>query len=257
MRRLNHQIRKTVEFLLGVDIEHVDTRSFVISGNELPNGVWCAKDTRLAKLLAQMKIDLVIDAGANVGQFGKKLRTKYSGEIMSFEPVSSCFSQLKAATATDLRWHAHKYALGSREEQANINVSQSSDFSSMLKTNDYCVERFGEKSKGNVLEAVQIVRLDTFLSGAVSNASERRIFLKMDTQGFDLEVFKGAEQVVERIFLLQAEVSLQPIYEGMPSWTEAIAQFERSGFRVAGLFPVNEDNNGCIIEYDCLMRRPE
>jgi FkbM family methyltransferase len=41
-------------------------------------------------------INLVLDVGANVGQFGLSLRNRgYAGQIMSFEPVSDAFNELK------------------------------------------------------------------------------------------------------------------------------------------------------------------
>jgi len=74
----------------------------------------------------------------------------------------------------------------------------------------------------------------------------------MDTQGYDLEVFRGASSIMKNLVALQSEVSQKPIYQGMPRWTESINEYEQSGFRLAGLFPVFRDGFQ-YIESDCLM----
>lgn len=78
----------------------------------------------------------------------------------------------------------------------------------------------------------------------------------METQGYDMEVFKGLGNKLKYVIVLQSEVSLISIYEGMPHWTESISIYEKAGFGVVGMFPVNRDS-GRIIEYDCLLARVE
>jgi Methyltransferase FkbM domain len=57
----------------------------------------------------------------------------------------------------------------------------------------------------------------------------RRTYLKLDTQGFDLEVLRGGAQVISTLPALQTEVSFHPFYEGMPDYKMAIAAFETYG----------------------------
>jgi hypothetical protein len=83
----------------------------------------------------------------------------------------------------------------------------------------------------------------------------KRLFLKLDTQGFDLEVFKGLGMYTDQVSLIQSEVSLLPIYDGMPHWTQSIEAYEQAGFSVAGMFPVTRTRSGRVIEYDCLLLR--
>jgi hypothetical protein len=92
------------------------------------------------------------------------------------------------------------------------------------------------------------------LDELAAEGSFRNIFLKLDTQGFDAEVFKGLGSRLDDVRVLQSEISLIPIYENMPHWTESIALYESAGFGVAGMFPVNWDA-GRVVEYDCLLTR--
>jgi hypothetical protein len=81
----------------------------------------------------------------------------------------------------------------------------------------------------------------------------RRTFLKMDTQGFDLEVFAGASPVYDQLAGLQTELSLKRIYEGTPTWTAALESYQAEGFELAGLFPVNP-GDADLVELDCYLR---
>ena len=95
-------------------------------------------------------------------------------------------------------------------------------------------------------------RLDEVLEELIASHDTPRIFLKMDTQGYDVEVFKGIGDKYKQVVALQSEISIVPIYKNMPHWTKSVSFFEEAGFGIAGLFPVNRDSHR-IIEYDCVM----
>ena len=105
-----------------------------------------------------------------------------------------------------------------------------------------------------VPKSVSVRRADKLLEEIAPKIHGNRIFLKMDTQGYDTAVFEGIGTALERVVLLQSEVSLIPIYEGMPHWTESISTYERKSFGVVGMFPINRDS-GRVIEYDCLLAK--
>ena len=99
-------------------------------------------------------------------------------------------------------------------------------------------------------------RLDEVLDETVDNLDRSRIYLKMDTQGYDLEVFAGLGNMHEQILALQSEVSAVPIYQGMPHFTDSISCFEQAGFEIAGMYPVSTEKSGLrVVEFDCLMVR--
>jgi FkbM family methyltransferase len=236
----------------GFGVERLVGDSFLFFAQEKRGDIWFSYDIQLGKLIAEQSIDLVLDVGANKGQFAQKIRSFYSGTILSFEPVSSAFERLQEAASSDPNWHVYNCALGSQECIQEINVSHETMFSSLLKSNDYCSKRFGENSLGKHSEAVSVRRAESLLEEIAHKIRGNRIFLKMDTQGYDTVVFEGLGTALERIVLLQSEVSLLPNYDGMPHWTECISVYERNGFGVVGMFPVNREASR-IIEYDCLM----
>lgn len=254
MSAIRKKAQRIVEKLAGVDFEHTQGKSFFVIDSAQREAAWYSYRSMLRSVLESHRIDHVLDVGANTGQFGRTLRSVYSGRISSFEPVSRSFSELTARIGADSEWRAYHFALGASEGTQTINVSASSVFSSLLKSNDYCASKFGERSVGTREELIQIRRLDTVLDELAADGAGRRIFLKLDTQGFDTEVFKGLGSRIADVLVLQSEISLIPIYDNMPHWTESIALYESAGFGVAGMFPVNWDD-GQVVEYDCLLTR--
>src|ERR1700739_3168333 len=83
--------------------------------------------------LEDRKIDLVIDVGANRGQFGESLRENgYRGRILSFELLSAEFKILSQTAAADRNWEVHRCGLGAATGTAMLHVSKLSVFSSIL-----------------------------------------------------------------------------------------------------------------------------
>lgn len=251
---MRRRIKNLVEGVTGYDIERVGNRSLGLIAQQDRADAWFSHNAQLRSLFLELRIDLVIDVGANEGHFAQSLRAFYTGEIHSFEPVSSIFARLETAASRDPHWHVHNFALGSRETRQSINISNLTVFSSFLKSNDFSKTHFGDEVLDMGCETVAVRRFDNVIGQIAPNSAGRRIFVKVDTQGYDTEVFHGIGDELRNISALQSEVSLIPIYEGMPHWTESIALYERYGFGVVGMFPVTRDSMR-VIEYDCLLRK--
>lgn len=89
------------------------------------------KNPNLMDFIENRGINLVLDVGANVGQFGLSLRNRgYAGQIMSFEPVSDAFNELKKVASGDDLWGMSNLALAAARASMEINVSENSQFSS-------------------------------------------------------------------------------------------------------------------------------
>lgn len=230
---------------------------FAFIDKQLRSEAWFSQDAQIHDAIDRLGIDLVIDVGANEGQFAINLRKTYKGKLISLEPVTNAFEKLSAAAHDDPNWRVYKIAAGSCQAELDINISNKTNFSSFLELSSYSDGRFGKDVSVNKTENVTVKRLDDFLKETLPDVSKRRIFLKLDTQGFDLEAFRGASGLMDNIFMLQSEISLIHLYKNMHHWTTSIIEYEQSGFGVLGLFPVACDRkNGQIIEYDCLMTKP-
>ncbi|WP_371345967.1 FkbM family methyltransferase [Ancylobacter sp. IITR112] len=200
----------------------------------------------LRDLIFDLKINCVLDVGANQGQYAKELRAiGYKGLIVSFEPLAREFSNLEAAFKNDSNWIGYNVALGSLNETRSINIPKLTVMSSLL-------EPVVNKVKYET-ESVEIVRLDEIINkiGKINDGS--RIFLKMDTQGFDVEVFKGAAGCMSRIFGLQSELSVFPLYKNMPDYRESLDVYESAGFALYNLSVVNRTDINSLLELNCFM----
>ncbi len=238
----------------GVDVERLSSRSITFTHRKRRKNAWFSHRYQMQHLFEQQGIDLVLDVGANEGQFARELRRFYQGDLISFEPVRHVFDKLSAAAAGDPSWQLCNVALGRQERTATIHVSAHSVFSSLHTANASCRELFGAKASDSTDESITIRRIDKVLPELVNSLATRRIFLKLDTQGYDLEAFAGLGSILDQVLALQSEVSLIPLYEGMPHWTECVSTYEQAGFGVVGMYPVNHVGNR-VIEYDCLMTR--
>ena len=197
----------------------------------------------------------VLDVGANKGQYATRLRAAgYTGWIVSFEPVAADFEILAQKAAQDPRWTVHQIGLGRESGEIAMNVVPGT-LSSVLSATEFGAERYEQLQHASA-QQVQVRRLDEVWGAVTGHVPDCRPYLKLDTQGFDLEAFAGLGKRVEELVGMQSEVALIKIYEGMPTMTEALAVYEAAGFEVSGMFPVSrERRTGRVLEFDCLMIR--
>lgn len=214
-------------------------------------------EQHLASLLSVYRVNIVLDVGANQGQYAHRLRVAgYDGHIVSFEPIEELYEMLLSISQVDEKWTINKFALGSADGQAQLNVTSNALFSSFLIPNAQCEEEFGEECHIIRTERVEIQRLDSVLRLISETIPRPRIFLKMDTQGYDVEVFKGLGDYTNNVVALQSELAVVPLYEGMVRFHEAIKLYEAHGFEITALQPVNRPASLRLLEIDCVMARP-
>jgi FkbM family methyltransferase len=208
----------------------------------------------IKELLVKLDIDLVLDVGAHHGEYALFLREiGYLGRIISFEPIAVNFDVLAQCCAHDPNWQAHNLALGSEDADRSMNVMGNSFLNSFLTPSEVTW------LDGNIvkrIDKVSVRRLDGLFDQMLNDTGTHNVFLKMDTQGWDLEVLRGAGACISRIGAVQSEVPLKAIYKGMPSFLDVIAECTRLGLEITGMFPVSRDtNNLAIVEFDCVMAR--
>lgn len=204
----------------------------------------------LRTLLERLNINCVLDVGANRGQFATELRASgYRGYIVSFEPIGNEFALLQKRFGLDKRWKGYQIALGSVETSMHLNVVKNLTVMSSLLT------PIRMEKAGIAVERVEVRRLDNLFPSILAGIADPRVFLKMDTQGYDLEVFKGAGNAVRTLQGLQSELSVKPIYEGMPNYLEALSTYEEAGFDLYNLSVVSRARISGLIELNCSMQR--
>jgi FkbM family methyltransferase len=214
-----------------------------------------ATSTYMRKLFALLDIDCVLDVGANRGQYRDFLRKHvgYSGHIVSFEPIPENLEILRARAKEDAYWSIEGCALGKSSGHATFNVMVSSTFSSFLQPDHTSTSRFKDGNNVAASLTVNLKRLDEVLPQVEKKLPVKNIYLKLDTQGFDLEVAAGGAQNMHRFKALQTEASVVPIYKGAPDYVTSIRTFQSMGFVLSGMFPNNPCHFPRLFEFDCFM----
>jgi FkbM family methyltransferase len=221
--------------------------------------VYSSQKLRRRLLFSLLKIDLVIDVGANTGQFAQHCRAAgYRGEIISFEPATTAHARLLTAAAADPLWTvAERVALGEVDGEVELNIAGNSLSSSLLPMLDSHLAA-APASRYLHKEKVPLRRLDSLLPSLVPHAivPTRRIFLKLDVQGYESQVLTGATQTIDHTLALQLEMSLLPLYEGQTLMPQMIAELATKGFELWDLEPNFRDpTTGRLLEMDGVFTR--
>ena len=209
---------------------------------------------RRLNLMAYHRVNLVLDVGANEGQFALELRRfGYKGRILSFEPIASAFEKLSQRAARDPLWTCEQVALGDSDRQSEINVSANTQSSSLIAMNPRLLEsapetRFVRK------ETVTVRRLDSVIP-RVKRAQDV-LYLKIDAQGFEKKVLDGAGDTLDDITGLQVEVALVHLYDNATLFKDMLEYAEAREFFLMGLEPEFSDpHTGQLLETDCIFFR--
>jgi FkbM family methyltransferase len=204
---------------------------------------------------SRFNIDLVLDVGANSGQFASQVRQcGYSGRIVSFEPLSRAHLELQQSCSKDTLWDAYpRCALGDHNGEVEINIAGNSESSSILPMLELHRTAAPDSAyQGN--EIVEIKTLDEVAGQYLKDA--RATFLKIDTQGFEWQVLDGARKTLPHIKGILVELSLVPLYGGQHLWRELIDRLEAEGFTLWAFKPVFADlSQGRTLQVDGIFYR--
>lgn len=208
---------------------------------------------RLARYLQLHQVSLVLDVGANIGQFAEGLRAaEFPGKIVSFEPVCEAHNIL--AQKADAKWIvAPRAAIGAGAEQVEINVAGNSYSSSVLPM----LESHSGAAPNSAYVARETVTMLSLDEAAKDFIGTRdTVFLKLDVQGFEAQVLAGAEEILSRAAGLRLEFSLLPLYEGSASAECLLERVRSLGFEcwdMEGGF--RDPRNYRLLQFDAVFFR--
>lgn len=183
----------------------------------------------LSRFFRDHDFDVILDVGANRGQYASELRKKYgyTKRIVSFEPMKKAFDSLTKKMGDDPNWVGKNWALGAESGEQAINIAGNSASSSMLGM----LPAHTAAVPGSTYvdsEIAKVCTLDEAFSDFVDPG--KTTLLKVDTQGYEMEVLKGASGSLSKIAALQLELSLTPLYEGAPLFENVVAHVRAEGF---------------------------
>jgi FkbM family methyltransferase len=207
--------------------------------------------------LVYHKVDLLLDVGANVGQYVIENRQQgYLGQVVSFEPLPDAYQTLRENAYGDTEWVIHeRCAVGSEIGQTEINISKNSFSSSLLPM----LETHSDSAPESVYigtASTPVITLDSVYERYAKD--KKKVFLKIDTQGFEAHVLAGALKSLQSIFAVQLELSLVPLYANQELYPYFLKFFEEQGFYLWQIIPGFIDNDsGQSLQFDAIFLRKQ
>jgi FkbM family methyltransferase len=204
---------------------------------------------RRLKILNKCNIDVLFDIGAADGHYAKTMRQfGFTKKIISFEPLKSSFEELKKAASKDSNWLYNNYALGNENSNSVMNVAGNSDSSSILKMLPMHLKSAPE-SRYIAQQEIEIKKFDSVINSFCNR--EDRIMLKIDTQGYEKKVLEGANNSLDRICVIQLEMSIVPLYENELLFSEMIDFMTYKHFKLFSLENgFSNRNTGQLLQVD-------
>ena len=220
----------------------------------IPYNVGTSNASRVGRILASRQITTVLDVGGNEGQFGLWLREiGYQGGIISVEPGPQAHAILVRTAAEDGNWQVlPPLALGDAEGNAEFNITRNSQCSSFLRA---------DQQADGIPDFEVVERRSLRVTTLARLVEEQRInadglYLKLDVQGFEMNVLRGGGEWLANVPAIQLEASAAPIYAGEPGILELSEYLLKRGFRFGTIHPMLVDaHSGCMEQCDIVYVR--
>ena len=204
--------------------------------------------------LRALNIKTVIDVGANVGQFARiALRVFPKSKIYCFEPLGTPYNQLALwANKQNGRVRCFNIALGDRAGQMTMYEHQEhTPSSSLLQATDHCHDLYPQTSKERI-STIEINTLDEIIVRETNNL-EKNILLKLDVQGFEDRVLRGAESTLNMCSACIIEINLDNLYKDQADFHDIFTMVHRAGYSYAGNLEQVYDKDGRVVYFDAVF----
>lgn len=209
---------------------------------------------RFVKHVNQKGINLIVDVGANKGQFAESMFSSgYKGTIISFEPLpDACKILNEKSKSYNGKWIiAAPTALSNVNGSTEFNYFSSDAMSSLLDPSDTMARNVANVA---VKEKIKVeLNLLSEILWETAKLPPQEFALKIDTQGSELQVLKGAEKLFKFSRLVQFETSTDPNYQEQPYYFELDNYMRDFGFKLIDLEPgYRNATNGKMLEFDTI-----
>ncbi|MBN1464395.1 FkbM family methyltransferase [candidate division KSB1 bacterium] len=203
--------------------------------------------------LTKNNINSIIDVGASDGGFATKARKLFQrAKIYSFEPIPSSYKILTKKFASDKNFKAFNIALGNTVGQSEFHLHEHVGASSFLRISDLHIDAHPYTKNCSEIK-VALDKLDNLIK--IEDLTPD-ILLKLDVQGYEIEVLKGSEELLKHTRYVYSEVCFNKLYEEQPLFDD-IADFLRErGFHIAGVENIaRSTKDGTFLNADVFFTR--
>jgi len=209
-------------------------------------------DFRLNHFLKLNNIECILDIGANIGQYAEYLRQiGFKNNIISFEPLNDAYEILKTKTKKDSRWEAYNFGIGENDQISKINVSKNSFSSSIL---DMSNSHFDSSPESIYVSSqkIKIKRLDRL--EFLEKLTDKNLFLKIDTQGYEEQVINGSINIINRVKGIQIEMSLNELYKEQILFEELYKKIVNLNFDLWDIRRgFSNPTSGRVLQFDAIF----
>lgn len=193
----------------------------------------------------------VLDVGGHHGQFTLFALERFpQAQVVTFEPQAEGVAKIRQAVGGDARVRILNYALSDSAGKAELHISKRSDSSSLLPIGEGQTTAY----PGTEEATTELIELET-LDALLPDPPKGPVLLKIDVQGAELSVLRGAEQTLKSVDAIFVECSFVELYEGQALANEVIEFLAERGFRIAGVFGPAYDADGRCLQVDALFKR--
>lgn len=194
---------------------------------------------------------LAVDIGGNLGQWATEARKITQARIITFEPDPRCYSTLMEKSKLDLNWEIVQKAAGKRNSEQNLSLMNvDHGYSSLKNMTSFGINFSKEAVEEFSTSKVIVERLDSYFDSRILR--NEVVWLKIDVQGFELEVLEGSEGILEYIDAVEIEISMLDLYENTPHISTIFKFFEDRNFVLCSTFSERWTNTG-VADFDALF----
>ncbi len=205
--------------------------------------------------LGRFDFGTVLDVGANAGQFAGEMRPRFPrATFHCFEPTPTAFDQLSQWAATQQRVIPVQRALGDQPGSLEMNVHEEHNTSSSLLPTTALCETIWPYTAAQRKVTIEVQCLDEYVAG-LSTPLEDNILLKLDVQGYEIQVLRGAPSLLRRVRACICEISLDHLYEGQSRFMDILEAMNNAGLQYGGNFDQAYGADGHVIFFDALFHR--
>ena len=216
----------------------------------LLKGVAATLEHRAA--LEPYRFATVVDVGANRGQFTLFMAGLFpDATILAFEPLAEPYRKLIDVTSDLAHVRAFNSAIGATRTSLPMNVAVQDDSSSLLPITDLQEQIFPNTGHDHTVE-VCVAPLGDFIDDLQLT---RPSLLKIDVQGYELEVLRGSKDHLDQFDVIFVEASFLELYEGQPLAHDVIEALQAQDFHLAAVHNLVHARDGRAVQADFLFER--
>jgi FkbM family methyltransferase len=203
-------------------------------------------------------IDLIMDVGANSGQYARMMRrdVRFRGQIESYEPDPILAEQAIKAARHDSRWTVNEVALGAKHGVVALNRMEHSEMNSIHAPNEFSIAHIAASRVRSTVN-VEMLTMEAELRRLRDTLRFQHVFVKTDTQGHDLEVLQGYGPEIRAVAGISCEMAVEPLYVGAPRFEAVLSFMAAAGFVLSAITPNNDSQFFRLLEFNGIFVRDD